>query len=222
LLCWRGCSTASAGRDFLLARIVAALPADAHLSWTSAEGPAAGPMTLRGVRFAWHGHELRAAEVRLDPALQPLVWRKLRLDGLQVRDAQLSIARSDEPFELPAVADSLPAISTPLPIQADHVEVDGLRVHYDGAPVLAISRLRAGLEVDAGRLHVEQLQLDQRSRAHAPAWRLPAGERIPHCAERVLAGAGAGRAGRRRGWASAHAVRWRRCRWSCAASRRDR
>jgi translocation and assembly module TamB len=61
-------------------------------------------MTLHGVRFAWHGHEFRAAEVRLDPALQPMLWRKLRLDALQVRDAQLSIAKSDEPFQLPAVA----------------------------------------------------------------------------------------------------------------------
>jgi len=40
-----------------------------------------------------------------------------------------------------------------------HVEVDGLRVRYEGADVIAISQLRAGLEVDNGRLHVEQLRL---------------------------------------------------------------
>jgi translocation and assembly module TamB len=147
------------GRDFLLARIVAALPADAQLSWTSAEGPAAGPMTLRGVHFAWHGHEFRAAEVRLDPALQPLVWRKLRLDALQVRDAQLTIAPSDEPFQLPRWPESLPAIATPLPIQADRVVVDGLRVRYEGEDLIAISQLRTGLKVDTGRLHVEKLRI---------------------------------------------------------------
>jgi len=179
-----------AGRDFLLARIVAALPADAQLSWKSAQGPAAGPLTLHGLRFAWHGHEFRAAEVRLDPALQPMIWRKLRLDALQVRDAQLSIARSDEPFRLPQWPDSLPAIVVPLPIQAERIEVDGLRVRYDGADVLRVSTLRAGLDVDSGRLHVEDLRLDSdrgRMRLHGDyrpasdfrtalkgAWQVPA------------------------------------------------
>lgn len=149
-----------AGRDLLLARIVAALPADATLTWTAAEGPAAGPLTLRGVHFSYHGHDFRAREITLDPALQPLVWRKLRLDALSVRDARLVIAPSDEPFRLPRWPDSLPKIAPPLPIQADALEVDNLRVHYEGESLIAISALRAGIEVDAGRLHVENLRLD--------------------------------------------------------------
>src|SRR3970282_1981858 len=40
-----------AGRDVLLAQIVARLPPEATLSWEQAEGPAAGPLTLRGVVF---------------------------------------------------------------------------------------------------------------------------------------------------------------------------
>ncbi|MEO8160593.1 MAG: translocation/assembly module TamB, partial [Arenimonas sp.] len=148
------------GRDLLLARIVGALPADATLTWTSAQGPAAGPLTLHGLHYAYHGTDFRAQQVTLDPALYPLVWRKLRLDALSVRDAQLAIPRSAEPFKLPQWPDSLPAIATPLPIQADSIVVDGLRVRYDGEAVLAISSLRAGVNVDAGRLHVEQLRLD--------------------------------------------------------------
>lgn len=149
-----------AGRDVLLARIVAALPADATLSWRAAEGPAAGPLTLRGVRFEYHGTEFRAAELTLDPAVRPLLWRKLRLDALQVRDAQLSLPRSNEPFTLPQWPDSLPKILPPLPIQADRVEVNGLRVRYEGAELIAVSQLLAGVDVEEGRLHVEHLRLD--------------------------------------------------------------
>lgn len=150
----------TAGRDVLLARIVAALPADAALSWTAAEGTASGPLTLRGVHFTYRGHDFRAREVTIDPALRPLIWRKLRLDALHVRDAELVIASSDEPFRWPAWPDSLPKIATPLPIQADAVGIDDLRVHSGGSQVLAISTLRAGLDVETGRLHVEDLRIE--------------------------------------------------------------
>ena len=43
------------GRDLLLARIVALLPAGSELTWERAEGPAAGPLTLHGVRFVYAG-----------------------------------------------------------------------------------------------------------------------------------------------------------------------
>ena len=147
-----------AGRDFLLARIVANLPADATLTWESAEGPVAGPLTLRGVYFAWHGHQLRARELYLDPALQPLAWRTLRLDALYLRGASLSLARSDEPFQLPQWPESLPTIDTPLPVEAGKVEIDDLRIAQEGKPVIAIARLRGGIDVAPGRLHVEQLR----------------------------------------------------------------
>ncbi len=154
-----------AGRDVLLARIVHALPTDATFTWTAAEGPAAGPLTLRGVHFAYHGHEFRAREVVLDPSLQPLIWRKLRLDKLSVRDAQLTIARSEEPFKLPRWPDSLPKIAPPLPIEVDALSLDHLRVYYAGKQALAISSLRAGVEADSGHLHVDNLRL-QSDRGH--------------------------------------------------------
>src|SRR5690606_9634610 len=39
------------GRDFLLAQVVARLPAGTTLEWRDAEGPASGPLTLHDVRF---------------------------------------------------------------------------------------------------------------------------------------------------------------------------
>jgi translocation and assembly module TamB len=184
-----------AGRDVLLARIVAALPADATLTWRAAEGPAAGPMLLHDVHFAYHGHEFRAREVMLDPALRPLVWRKLRLDALRVRDARLDIAPDKEPFRLPQWPDSLPKIATPLPIQADSVEIDNLAVRREGRALIAISSLRAGVDVEEGRLHLENLRIESdrgRLRLHgdyAPnndyrtalkgAWQVPARDGRP-------------------------------------------
>ena len=43
------------GRDFLLNRIQWLLPAGTTFTWQSAEGPAAGPMTLHGVRVVYRG-----------------------------------------------------------------------------------------------------------------------------------------------------------------------
>ena len=43
--------TTIGGRDLLLSQIVSRLPAGTTLQWQRAEGPAAGPLTLHGVRF---------------------------------------------------------------------------------------------------------------------------------------------------------------------------
>ena len=121
-----------AGRDVLLNQIVSRLPADATLTWASAEGPAAGPLTLHDVHFSLPrqldpdcvpgpdatcqmGRVVFEAElVVLDPAIRPLLGRRLRLDALVVRGASLALPRSDTPFELPQWPESLPGIAPPL------------------------------------------------------------------------------------------------------------
>ncbi|NNC25186.1 hypothetical protein HKX41_13695, partial [Salinisphaera sp. USBA-960] len=62
-----------AGRDVLLAQIVARLPADSSFTWKSAEGPLSGPLTLRGVRFAYKKTVFTAERIYLEPALRPLL-----------------------------------------------------------------------------------------------------------------------------------------------------
>ncbi|HEU4773932.1 MAG TPA: translocation/assembly module TamB, partial [Lysobacter sp.] len=79
------------GRDFLLAQIVARLPANATLSWRQAEGPAAGPLTMHEVRFRYDAIVFTAQRVTLDPALRPLLGRRLRLDALQIENATLEL-----------------------------------------------------------------------------------------------------------------------------------
>jgi translocation and assembly module TamB len=166
--------TTVGGRNVLLAQIQQRLPAEASLAWARAEGPASGPLVLHDVRFTYlladkHGKrdpahprrlEFTARRVVLDPALRPLLGRRLRLDALQLQGATLEIPRSDEPLELPRWPESLPAIHPPLALQADDVRVDGLVVTQARQLLVDVRRLRAGLDASDGRLHVESLDAD--------------------------------------------------------------
>ena len=149
-----------AGRDVLLAQVVARLPAGATLTWKEVDGPLAGPLTLRGVDFRYDDYRFTAERVYLDPDIRPLLGRKLRLDALQISNATLNLAKSDEPFELPRWPDSLPAIEMPLAIQADTIEVDGLRVTQLQQPMIDVHRIRGGLEMANGELRTRQLAVD--------------------------------------------------------------
>ncbi|MGV8941107.1 MAG: translocation/assembly module TamB domain-containing protein [Lysobacter sp.] len=148
------------GRDFLLAQIVARLPDNASLTWRHAEGPVAGPLMMHDVRFSYDAIVFTAQRVTLDPALRPLLGRRLRLDALLVENATLDLPKSDEPFELPRWPDSLPQIAPPLALQAEDVQVDGFRISSDGVPTMDIRRLRGGLDAGPGRLRVERLVID--------------------------------------------------------------
>ena len=166
------------GRDLLLRQIVARLPAGTELTWKQAEGPASGPMTLRGVHFSMPRQRdpdcvptpqascamgrivFDADVVTLDPALRPLLGRTLRLEALDVRGAVLDLPRSDEPFELPTWPDVLPQIEPPLALQADSIRIDGLRVVQEGESVIDVLSARGGLHAASGRLHVERLRVD--------------------------------------------------------------
>lgn len=163
------------GRDVLLNQIVARLPAGAELTWKSAEGPASGPMTLRGVHFSLPRQldpacvpsdeascemgdiVFDADTVVLDPALRPLLGRRLRLDAMVVRGATLDLPKSDTPFELPQWPESLPEIAPPLALQADAIEIDDFIVTRDGEPVIGIRTARGGIDAAEGKLHVEHV-----------------------------------------------------------------
>ena len=54
------------GRNVLLNQIKARLPENATFTWRDADGPAAGPLTLRGVHFAYEGIDFRAERVYLN------------------------------------------------------------------------------------------------------------------------------------------------------------
>jgi translocation and assembly module TamB len=152
--------TTVAGRDVLLAQIKARLPDNASFDWQRAEGPASGPMTLHGVRFAWDELSFTAQRITLDPALRPLLGRRLRLDAMVVQGATLDLPPSKEPFKLPAWPEVLPAVNPPLALQADTIEIDGLRITRQQAPLIDIRRVRGGITADRGRLHLEKVGVD--------------------------------------------------------------
>ena len=186
--------TTVSGRDVLLARIVAALPANASLTWQRAEGPARGPLSLHGVRFTWSAcadvdrpvnaslarcKERRdtvftAETVTLDPSVRPLLGRTLRLDALDIRNATLDLAKDDKPFELPKWPEVLPRIEPPLAIQADAIRIDGLKVGTAGEPAIDIHRLRGGLRAESGRLELEEVDVrSDRGHFHADGSYVP-------------------------------------------------
>ena len=149
------------GRQFLLSQIVARLPAGTELTWREAEGPAAGPLVLHGVRFTLRSCPVVAGEpvpfgrcddprtlvftarrVMLDPDIRPLFGLLLRLDTLEIEGATLDLPRSDEPFELPRWPEVLPQIEPPLGLQADSIRIDGFTVTTAGEPTIDIARVR--------------------------------------------------------------------------------
>ena len=152
--------TTVGGRDLLLAQVKARLPADASLEWSSAEGPASGPMTLHDVHFRWKKLDFVARRVVLDPALRPLLGRRLRLDAMRIEGATLDLPPSDKPFELPRWPDALPQITVPLALQADDIRIDGLRITREAAPLIDIRRLRGGLDASSGRLAMSHVAID--------------------------------------------------------------
>ncbi|KLJ00645.1 hypothetical protein WQ56_09125 [Luteimonas sp. FCS-9] len=172
--------TTFGGRDFLLGQIAARLPAGTELTWRAAEGPASGPLTMYDVRYVQRScpdveeqpvpygecDEPRvltfaAERVTIDPALMPLVGRRLRLDVLDVDNAVLELpAPVDTPFELPRWPDSLPRIDLPLSLQADTIRVDGFRVVRTGEPVIDVRTLRGGLDAQQGELRLTGIVVD--------------------------------------------------------------
>ena len=149
-----------AGRDVLLAQVVARLPVGASLTWSEVDGPVAGPLTLRDVDFRYDDIHFTAERAYLEPDLRPLLGRKLRLDALELSNASLNLAKSDEPFELPSWPDSLPQIEMPLAIQADAISIDGLRITSGGEPMIDIARIRGGIEIANGEFKATQLAVD--------------------------------------------------------------
>lgn len=177
---WWALSTLG-GRDFLLSQVVARLPAGTTLEWSSAEGPASGPLTLHDIAFQQlvcpevddtpvpygecaspNALRFSAKRITLDPALRPLLGRLLRLDAAQVEGAVLELPPSDdgEPFSLPRWPEVLPQIEPPLDLQADTIEIDGFRVLRGGEPMIDISRVRGGLHARRGLLELHEVVVD--------------------------------------------------------------
>lgn len=166
------------GRNVLLSQIKSRLPAGSQLTWSSAEGPASGPLILHDLHFSMPRQRdpactptpqascemgtivFDAEKVMLDPSLRPLLGKRLYLTALEVSGAMLDLPRSDTPFELPHWPDLLPQIEPPLDLQANDIAINDFSVLGEGKTLIAISRARGGLDAQSGKLHVEHLRVD--------------------------------------------------------------
>ncbi len=146
-----------AGRDLLLGQVQARLPAGSTFTWKRAEGPLAGPLTLHGVDFRFGDIHFTAERVYLDASLRPLLDRRLLLDELQISNATLDLASTDEPFELPKWPDSLPQIEMPISLRADALAIDDFLIRQDGEALIDIHRARGSVDMGPGYFKTEQL-----------------------------------------------------------------
>jgi translocation and assembly module TamB len=149
-----------AGRDLLLGQVQARLPAGSTFTWERAQGPVAGPLTLYGVDFRFGDIHFTAERVYLDAKLRPLLDRRLLLDELQISNATLDLASTDEPFELPSWPDSLPQIEMPISLQADALEIDDFLIRQDGERLIDIERATGSLDIGPGYFKTERLGID--------------------------------------------------------------
>ena len=149
-----------AGRDVLLAQIIARLPAGSSLTWSKVEGPLAGPLVLYDLDLRYDKIHFTAKRAYLDPDIRPLLGRRLRLDALQLNQATLDVPKSDEPFKLPSWPESLPNIEMPLAIQADTLIIDGFDVSQSGEHIIDIHKLRGGIDIATGLVHAENLTIE--------------------------------------------------------------
>lgn len=171
--------TSFGGRDFLLAQVVSRLPAGTTLEWERAEGAVSDNLVMHNVRYVQKGCPDRdgepvpygqcdkptmlvftATRILVDPAIRPLLGKRLRLDALDIDGATLDLPVSDEPFELPRWPESLPQITLPLALQADTIRIDGFKVTQAGATMIDVRSLRGGLDAQDGQLRVGGLVVD--------------------------------------------------------------
>jgi translocation and assembly module TamB len=85
-----------AGRDLLLAQIIARLPVGASLTWKAVEA-AGRAADLRGVDFRYGDIHFTAERGTWIAKLRPLLGRTLRLDALELSGATLDIPRATNP-----------------------------------------------------------------------------------------------------------------------------
>ncbi len=191
------------GRDVVLGRIAAAMPTGS-LRWQRAEGVIAGPLTLHDVRFRHAGVDFSATRVTLDPALSGLLRGRLQLDTLTLEAGILDLPIDRTPQPPPRWPDVLPRLDVPFTTQVRALDLRGLRISREGAPLLAITRAHGALTLAPGRVEIAGLDVaSDRGVLHMDArmdarrawatrlrasWQAPADAQGPPAQLRLVAG----------------------------------
>ena len=147
------------GRDFVLSRAIAVLPAGSTLTWQSMDGSLSGPMEIRGLHYAYKAHRFDAARLHIDHGLWPLLSGRLDINSLTIEGATWVIPRDDSPTELPTWPDILPVLDMPLTVNIRELKVRGLQVMHGPDPLARISHIDGAVLVGPGRLQLKQVAL---------------------------------------------------------------
>ena len=147
------------GRDWLLARVLAQLPADSSVRWEGIEGRLSGPLVIHGLDYRQaDGLRVQARRVRIDHSVWPLVSRRWQVQSLDGEDVRVTLAREDAPFEWPRWPEVLPRLDLPMAISVRALDFRGLEVVEAERVRLRLDRLRAGVLLAPGELVVRDLR----------------------------------------------------------------
>jgi len=143
-----------AGLRFALAR--ASGFTDGALSVQQASGSLAGPLELKGVRYAdGKGLDARIATAKLDVRLWPLLGKHLHVDMLQVQGVDVAL-----PPPAPEEDSSGPlSLEPPLAIQLDQGHVGDVAIHQGKQPLFTADTLDLAGRWDAQGIAVRTLRL---------------------------------------------------------------
>lgn len=147
------------GRDFLMARIAAQLPAGSSLTWTALEGNMWDGMAVKNLRYADGSYIFTAQKISLKNALWPLLSKRLDIETLNIENAVLTLPIEDEPFELPRWPEFLPAIDLPMTIAIDQLNIRQLLIQNPDEKLVQVYRADAVVTLAKGKVDLPKLEL---------------------------------------------------------------
>ena len=145
----------ASGLRFALAR--AQSFTDGALTVQQADGRLAGPLLLKGVRYAdGQGMEVKVATATLDLRLWPLLRKRAHVLNLDVDGIDVALPKSKEE-EQPS--ESSFSLQPPLDILLDRVHVGAVRIAQAGEPLFASNRLDLAGQWTAAGIELRKLNL---------------------------------------------------------------
>ena len=145
------------GRDWLLARAIAALPPGASLRWDRIDGSLSGPLEIHGLHYQYQGSRFDAQRLRIDHAFWPLLSGRLDVHRLTLEHAAFVMPVT--PLELPRWPALLPTLDMPLTVAVTQLQVRDLQVREGTQSWLRIASLQGGFTLSRGALDLRELAL---------------------------------------------------------------
>lgn len=150
------------GREFALARVLAALP-PGSLSWQRAEGTISGPLQFHGLRYEQDGLRVEAERVLVDLAPAALIGRTLRIEQLTIERGRVELpaaSESREPWPSTlTLPEQLPSLRSPLAVAVEALAIRDVRIAQGELQLIALDTLDAIGRLERGRLTLQRFDI---------------------------------------------------------------